>query len=49
MIIMCRSTTAGYMLEADPEKRPNVWQVSEVLCKMQGKVNRMPNVYVRKA
>ena len=37
---------AGYMLEADPEKRPNIWQVSDVVCRMQGKQNILPNVFV---
>ncbi len=34
------------MLEADPEKRPTIWQVSDVVCLMQGRPNRMPNVFV---
>ena len=34
------------MLESDPDKRPDIWQVSEVVCRMQGKTNTVPKVFV---
>ncbi len=36
----------GYMLEVDPEKRPTIWQVNEVICRMMGRANTLPNVFV---
>ena len=38
--------TIGYMLEADPDKRPTIWQVTEVVCRMLGRPNTLPNVFV---
>ena len=37
---------AGYMLEADPDQRPTLWQVSEVLARIRGTANPLPNVFV---
>ena len=36
----------GYLLDSDPEKRPNIWQVSEVVCRMLGRKNTLSNVFV---
>ena len=45
-VCVCVCVCAGYMLEPDPDKRPTIWQVNEVVCRLQGKTNTMPNVFV---
>ena len=34
------------MLETDPDKRPNLWQISEAMARIRGVSNRLPNVFV---
>ena len=45
-VTCCYCVIIGYMLEVDPEKRPNIWQVSEVVCRMRGTLNTLANVFV---
>lgn len=45
VITTCFGT--GYMLEGDPDKRPTVWQVGEVVARIRGCSNPLPNVFVR--
>lgn len=36
----------GYMLQADANKRPNIWQVCQVAFAMKAVPNPVPNVFV---
>ena len=36
----------GYMLELNPDKRPDIFQVANVLFKLKGEKNPVPNVFV---
>ena len=38
--------TAGYMLEADPDKRPSIWQVCHVAFRLHQLPNPVANVFV---
>ena len=34
------------MLEPDPDKRPTIWQVNAAACRILGRPNMLPNVFV---
>ena len=36
----------GYLLTSDPELRPSIWQVCEVVSRITGTTNHVTNVFV---
>ena len=46
LLIQYKYFFTGYMLEVDPDKRPDIFQVSYLAFKITGRENTLPNMNV---